>query len=335
MRTCDAGLNQSLSTYVYMLLTNASSLQVLTYDVENLPCPLSLSQPPLKHLTLTVPAEYELMSSLESLTHCQHLESLSIVTVQRPKQLQEGTHPELPLINLRSAKRLRHVQLVSFAPEEGQGLALPQGCALRLFAPATPIERWSKSGVAGAVTTMSVWPDAEPVWTGLIPLPGPRTWPKNLDNFPALQFLELAGLSFNTELDLGHFARIPRIKICTQAPLGMIVPRGSWELLELEGGRWEVSFADLHSFVCSVSVFAFTFDTESGGFTEELAEACRGANVPLHQQQHTQQDDLHPLKTKLSNNEQFVKSLHSDSAALAGVWQDDIIKAATAVLMPQ
>ena len=337
----NSGLTQSLSSWISRLLTNASSLQILDCDVESFPCPLSLGHPPLKHLSLRVAANYELMNSLESLSHCQHLESLNIVTVRSQYQIQRDTHPELPPIDLRGAPGLQHVQLVSFAPGKGQGLALPQGCALRLFAPAPAIQRWSESGAAGreAVTALFVWPREELVWTAPVPSPGPRTWPKGLDSFPALRFLELGGLGFNMGLDLRVFAQIPCIKLCTQMDLAMSVPKGAWELLELEGHGWKVSFADLHSFVRDVSVFAFTFSSDRSGFAEQLAEACRRADVPLHQQQHIKHDDRSDPRisegmTKLSNNERFVEGLRLDSAVLAGVWQDVIVKAATAVLEP-
>ena len=240
LRTDNEVLVKAMSSWISRLLMGASSLHTLDYDVENLPCPLSLRHPPLKHLSLIVAGDHELMNSLENLNHCQHLESLSILTVQRPSQIRQGTFPEIPRIDLRSATQLQHVQLVNFAPGKGEGIALPQGCALRLNAPAMPIQRWSESGVAGreAVTAMCVWPTENPVG---------RPWPEGLADFTALQLLELNCLHLKEALDLSAFCHIPCVKICSRDRMAAHIPKGSWQLLELEGRRWKVTFADVHS----------------------------------------------------------------------------------------
>ena len=329
-------LIQSLACWVARLLTSASSLHTLDYDVQRFPCPPSLGNCPLKHLSIIMPKDTDLTHSLECLSCCQLLESLRILTVRGPEHCRLGTHPKLPFADLRSLTRLRHVQLVSFAPGKGRGMALPPDCALRLYANAALIERWSERGIAGreAVTALCVWPTENPV---------PRAWPEGLEMFTALQLLELDCLHLKEALDLSIFSHIPCINICSSNRLTVNIPKGSWQLLQLEGRRWKVTFADLHSFVRSVSVFAFTFPSACTQFAEQIAKACHKASVPLHKQQHTQcaqllfgGDDPSSTRqtTKLSNDERFVGATRSDSALLLGIWQADPIKQALSGLAP-
>ena len=328
-------LIQALSSWLARLLTGASSLHTLDYDVESLPCPPSLEHCPLKHLSITVPKGTKLLDGLKSLRCCQHLESLSILTVRGPKQSRRGTHPELPLLDLRSATRLQHVQLVSFAPGAGQGLALPPGCALRLYASASLIEGWSEGGVAGraAVTALCIWPAEMPVR---------RIQPEGLENFTALQFLELHCEHLKEPLDLAVFSHIPCIKICSSDRLAVNIPKDSWQLLELEGRRWKATFADLPGFVRSVSVFAFSFPSACSQFAEQIAKACQEASVPLHKKQHGRRAESlfgdgpssGSQMTKLSNDERFVGGAFQDSAVVLGVWPADPVKSALKGLAP-
>ncbi|CAL5225873.1 g8658 [Coccomyxa viridis] len=241
----------------------------------------------------------------------------------------------LPGLQVLALRLGMNSELVNFAPGKGEGIALPQGCALRLYAPATPIQRWSESGVAGreAVTAMCVWPTDNPVG---------HPWPEGLANFTGLQLLELNCLHMKEALDLSVVCHIPCVKICSRDRMAAHIPKGSWQLLELEGRRWKVTFADVHSFVRSVSVFAFTFPSACTQFAVQLAKACHRASVPLRKQQHTRQAEMFSGDapgsslqiTKLSNNEQFVGGALSDSAVLLGVWQADPVKSAFTGLKP-
>ena len=334
----DADLTQLLGAWISKLLTGFSTIQVLEYDVDKIPCPSVLSRLPLKHLVLKVGPDIDLTSMLEDIACCQLLESLSIDIVRGPDHCASNTYPELPRVDLRGATKLQHVKLSGFTAGVSRELALPPGCALCLQGYYRPVQSWSTPGVAGraAVTALSVWPHHQ---CGPADLSAVQVWPKGLDEFPNLQFLELEGLQLNRELDLGMFARVPRIKVRTRGDLVVRVPVGCWELLELEGHVWKVFFADLHSFVRSVHVFAFTLPSEHSEFTEQLAEACSFASVPFHKQQHAMRvgacfarysssPAFYRQMTKLSTDERYVQSIHLDSAVLWGAWPADPVQAA-------
>lgn len=340
----DADLAQLLIPWIPELLTGVGALQVLEYDVAKIPCPPVLSRLPLKHLVLKVTPDVDLTGVLEDVAHCQLLESLSIDTIRGSDHCANNTYPELPGVDLRGAVKLQHVKLSGFTAGASRELALPPGCALCLQGYYRPVQCWSRLGVAGrdAVTALSVWPHHQ---CGEADIAAVQVWPKGLDEFPNLQFLELEGLQLNRELDLGIFARVPRIKVRTRGDLLVSVPVGSWELLDLEGHVWKVSFADLHSFVRSVPAFAFTLPSDHTEFAEQLAEACRFVSVPLHERQHAMRvggcfarysssPPFYRQMTKLSTDEQYVQSIHSDSAVLWGAWPADPVQSAVAGLTP-
>ena len=340
----DADLTQFVIPWISRLLTAASSLQVLEYDVHDIPCPPVLSRLPLKHLILKVTPEIDLTGALEDLACCQLLESLSIDTNRGTHHSQNDTYPQLPRMDLRTAAKLQHVQLTGFTSGTSQELVLPPGCALCLQGYYRPIQGWSKEGVAGreAVTALSVWPHQP---CRLADIDVVQFWPRGLDEFPNLQFLELGGLQGNRELDLGIFASVPRIKICTRGDLTVSVPRGSWELLELEGYGWKVSFADLHSFLRSVPVFAFTLPSAEAEFAEQLAEACFCVGAGLYKQEHAMRvggifarfsssTPTYQQMTKISTDRRYVQSIHSDSFELWGVWPADPVRSAITGLTP-
>ena len=324
---------------------SASSLRTLQYNVYGVPCPPILRRLPLKHLILTVRSDDELHNMLDDLSYCQSLESLSLSACASWLRLPV---PELPSLDLSGALKLRHVKFTDLVPCVPGELLLPPGCVLSLAGRPARSSRmralWSARWVARPdmvkVLSMHIGGGLEYLTPQDILTHRPvdllsRPCPKRVETFPALQMLRLDYFDLPEPLELAVFAHIPCLSLRSRRRLDVTIKEGSWQLLELEGrGEFKLSILDMHSFLRSVHVFAFTFPNAQIESVMRVVEVCQCLHVPLHEQQHQAAADSWTAisttvmqgqqLTTLSNDKRFVGDLDLDSTALMGVWPAEL-----------
>ena len=250
-----------------LLQLGTADLRGLKLNADILSCPKVLSQLPLRHLELEIGQRSlaQVGKITAALGRCSDLECLSIL---RPESEKYSVYPKvLPNLCLHKAANLKRVHLQAWFPKRQ---TLPPDCVVRIDLDNHP-DCWDQ-----------VWQseDGREVMT-CIPamclsfyISQRKPWPSHIQDFTALQYLELnypPGLT-----DLALLGNVPHVRL-QLAPWQKTLSHttGSWQGLEIDtNDSFEISFADIDAFVRDNRNYLFT--------TGKTTKAWRSMHTALH-----------------------------------------------------
>ena len=235
-------IRQRLRPMVDKLLElGIADLQGLKLNADIMTSPKVLSHLPLSHLELEIgrSSKAPLSEIMMALGQCSTLEYLAILRPDTDRFY--GRLEGLPDLCLHKAAYLRRVHFQAWFP--AGRLCLPPGCQLRLDLGDYPLswnQTWqSENGkeLMGCISAMHLEYDSA----------SQMSWPSHIQEFSALQYLELGRQS--KLKDLALLANIPHVRV-EIAQYTLSHSRGSWESLEIYGYEgFEITFADIDAFV--------------------------------------------------------------------------------------
>ena len=225
-----------------LLLLGVADIRGLRLNADMVACPQVLGQLTLRHLELeltdsSMPHLKEIMGALHK---CNTLEYITIGQFNHDCLWPRYTD-ELPDLCLCKAPNLKHVHLQACFPY-GR-LCLPPGCQVRLDLNSYPYlweHKWQSK--YGRILMACI-----PVMCLDINYTCGRPWPSHMQEFKALQYLEMKHPPSHT--DLATLQHIPRVKL--RLLYNTIKhTAGSWQSLEIYShDGFDIGFADIDAFV--------------------------------------------------------------------------------------
>ena len=274
------------------MLSGATSLIDIRLGVELLPSLPASRREALEHLH--VDAYFGRgragLDILQAIKECVNLRSLTITCLDKGLYIDE--------LDLRHLAHLDTCRLQCLpAPAR---LSLSRG-RVELTMTSEQVEAWSQ-----------LWPQIQP-HVHFVKLEGYQhftrsafhsagglhacDWPLGIDNFHGLQFLQIncdsVRASGEAEGDLlGHLSYIPHVLLRCQESVGANLSTGSWKVLEIHSAMvFDVTIADVETFMKSIGIFRFTFPANSNKQAAELLRQLRKAGaktgMPLYESSST------------------------------------------------
>ncbi len=225
-----------------LLQLGSASLQGLRTSADAMFCPALLVKLPLRHLELDIGghSKARLREIMVALSQCSGLEYLVISAHAAFDNLQ--TQVKLPDLCLHDAADLKHVSFQACIP--GGRLCLPPGCQLRLDLIQTHNGFWDYEWRSENGGDMM---ECIPALCLRFLDCGGELWPSHIQNFTALQYLEMKAPPQLT--DLAMLQHIPHVRLELHQDT-VLHTAGSWQSLEIRSHHgFEIRFADIDAFV--------------------------------------------------------------------------------------
>ena len=278
--------------------------------------PKVLGQLPLRFLELDIEQSFKgrLKEIMEAVGQCTTLEYLFIEQHEKNNS-GHSRAGELPELCLCKASNLKHVHLRGSLPKET--LSLKQGCQLRLDFDGLPYSWDSKwKSEYGKMLTPYV-----PVMCLRFNRFDSRSWPLHLQDFKALQYLELERPPELT--DLARLNGIPHVKIELDfgAKDTLSHTAGSWQSLEIYSKYhgFGISFANIDAFVRDNPKYLFS----SGEATKawwRLRDSLKAAEKRQGVELHIEDRGSYYNAYKLSNVGKMVNSGSAHLVCMEEFW---------------